>query len=74
MNKPQNIDDYITNYSKEVQRVLEEIRGLVKEIAPDAQEMISYSMPTFAVGDKRFYFAANKKHIGIYAIYQPTEF
>jgi uncharacterized protein YdhG (YjbR/CyaY superfamily) len=69
-----NIDEYISSYPEDVQLLLQNIRELVKEVAPDSHELISYNMPTFELGKKRFYFAAFKKHIGFYAIYQPVPF
>jgi uncharacterized protein YdhG (YjbR/CyaY superfamily) len=69
-----DIDEYIASFPTEVQIIIKNIRELVKEVAPEAEEMISYNMPTFVLNKKRFYFAANKKHIGVYAIYQPTSF
>ena len=45
--KPKDIDDYIASFSPEVQAILEKIRLTIKGAAPDAQETISYNMPTF---------------------------
>lgn len=67
--KPENIDAYIATFPKEVQTVLEQIRARIKEIAPDASETISYDMPTFNLyGTYLIYFAAFKKHIGMYSV------
>jgi uncharacterized protein YdhG (YjbR/CyaY superfamily) len=64
--KPENIDEYIAAFSPEVQAILERIRQTIKDAAPDAQETISYSMPAFALHGIVIYFAAFKKHIGLY--------
>jgi uncharacterized protein YdhG (YjbR/CyaY superfamily) len=69
-----NIDEYISSFPTDVQVIIQNIREVVKEVAPEAEETISYNMPTFVLNGKRFYFAANKKHIGFYAIYQPVSF
>ena len=45
---------------------MEEIRKLVRLKVPDAQETISYQMPAFKLSRTFIYFAAFKKHIGIY--------
>ena len=63
---PQTIDDYIANFPKDIQDILEKIRAVVKTAAPDAEERISYQMPTFFLNGNLVHFAAFKKHIGLY--------
>jgi uncharacterized protein YdhG (YjbR/CyaY superfamily) len=63
---PKNIDDYIAAFSPEVQSILEKIRVTIRKAAPDAEEKISYQMPTFTLKGKLVHFAAFKKHIGFY--------
>lgn len=64
--KPKNIDEYIAEFSPEVQSILETIRMTVKSAAPDAVETISYRMPAFTQEGVVIYFAAFKNHIGLY--------
>lgn len=64
--EPQGIDEYIAAFPPEVQAILERIRSTVREAAPDAQEVISYRMPAFKLNGILVYFAAFKKHIGLY--------
>jgi uncharacterized protein YdhG (YjbR/CyaY superfamily) len=62
-----SIDDYIAAQVPAVQPILQNIRAIVREAAPDANEAISYRIPAFIMrGRALFYFAAFKKHIGIY--------
>jgi uncharacterized protein YdhG (YjbR/CyaY superfamily) len=61
-----SIDEYIANFPKDVQKILEELRTVIKASAPDAEERISYQMPAFALRGNLVYFAAHKKHIGFY--------
>ena len=61
-----SIDDYIAAQARAVQPILQRIRAIVREEAPHAQETISYRMPAFMQGGALLYFAAFKKHIGIY--------
>lgn len=61
-----SIDDYIAAQACAVQPILQRIRAIVREVAPHAQETISYRMPAFMLGGALLYFAAFKKHIGIY--------
>ncbi len=60
------IDDYIQMFPIQVQKKLESIRKLIKELAPEAQEKISYQMPTFYLNGNLVHFAAFKTHIGFY--------
>ena len=61
-----SIDEYIATFPKEIQKILEEIRATIKASAPDAEEKISYQMPTFALKGNLVHFAAFKNHIGLY--------
>jgi uncharacterized protein YdhG (YjbR/CyaY superfamily) len=61
-----NIDDYIDTFPKNVQHKLTELRSAIKESAPEAEEAISYGMPTFQLNGGLVWFAAYKKHIGFY--------
>lgn len=63
---PQTIDEYITGFPREVQAILEKIRATIQAAAPDAEETISYRMPTFTLSGNLVHFAAFKKHIGFY--------
>jgi len=62
------IDEYVRCFPSEIQKKLEEIRAAVKAIAPDAEEKISYQMPTFYLNGNLVHFAAFKDHIGFYPI------
>ena len=63
---PATIDDYIAAQPSAVQPILQRIRSIVRDEAPGARETISYRMPAFRLGGVLLYFAAFKKHIGIY--------
>lgn len=63
---PKNIDEYIAGFPKEVQEILEMIRTTIKDAAPEAEETISYQMPTFTLQGNLVHFAAYKNHIGFY--------
>jgi uncharacterized protein YdhG (YjbR/CyaY superfamily) len=41
------IDEYIASFPEDVQAVLEELRGTIRKAAPEAEEKISYQIPTF---------------------------
>jgi uncharacterized protein YdhG (YjbR/CyaY superfamily) len=63
---PKSIDEYIAGFAPEVRAVLEEIRSTVAKAAPEAQETISYNIPTFKLGGALVHFAAFKKHVGFF--------
>jgi len=64
---PTTIDAYIAAFPSDVQAMLEQIRMAIRETAPDAQETISYGVPTFKLnGHYLVYFAGYKKHISLY--------
>jgi uncharacterized protein YdhG (YjbR/CyaY superfamily) len=63
---PTNIDEYIAGFPRDVRVTLQRIRLTIKKAAPDAQETISYQMPTFKLHGTLISFAAFSKHIGLY--------
>jgi uncharacterized protein YdhG (YjbR/CyaY superfamily) len=65
---PQTIDEYIAGFPADVQDVLQKIRKTIHEAAPEAQEKISYQMPTFFLKGNLVHFAAFKEHIGFYPV------
>lgn len=68
MNKPNNINEYIAEFSPEVQKLLEQVRATIHKAVPEAQEAISYGMPTFRLKGNLVHFAAFTSHIGFYAL------
>ncbi|HQR08107.1 MAG TPA: DUF1801 domain-containing protein [Gemmatales bacterium] len=63
---PRNIDEYIAACSPEVRSILKKIRLTIRRVVPKAEEKISYKMPAFYLDGDLIYFAAFKKHIGVY--------
>jgi uncharacterized protein YdhG (YjbR/CyaY superfamily) len=63
---PQNVDEYIAAYPPDVQAKLEKIRVTIRKAAPQAEETLSYGVPTFKLGGNLVSFGAAKKHIGFY--------
>ena len=62
----QSIDQYISTFPDEIQKILEDLRAVIKASAPEANEKISYQMPTFFLNGNLIHFAAFKNHIGFY--------
>ena len=63
---PETIDEYILAQNEAVQPRLREIREIFRTAMPDAEERISWSMPTYRKGRNILHFAASKKHLGLY--------
>jgi uncharacterized protein YdhG (YjbR/CyaY superfamily) len=60
------VDEYFDSVAPEARPAMDEIRNLVRALVPDAQEVLSYGVPAFRKGRVFFFYAAFKKHIGIY--------
>ena len=64
--KPKTIDEYIAAQDEKIRPKLNEIRAILQTALPDAEERISWSMPTYWRGRNIIHFAASKKHLGLY--------
>jgi len=64
--KPNTIDEYIAAQDEAVQPRLREIRSILHAAIPEAEERMSWSMPTYWRGRNIIHFAASKKHLGLY--------
>ena len=60
------IDEYLQTLPSNAQSKLKQLRSLIRRIAPEAQEKISYQMPTFYFNGNLVHFAAYANHIGFY--------
>ena len=60
------IDEYIGTFPKGIQHVLQDLRRAVRKAAPEAEEAISYQIPTFRLNGNLVHFAAFKNHIGFF--------
>ena len=62
-----SVDDYIKTFPVDVQKILKSVRKTIKEGVPDAEETISYQIPTFKLKGKYvIYFAGWANHISVY--------
>ncbi len=67
MQEYKDIDEYLTNFSGDTRQKLDTVRRIVKELAPEATEKISYGIPTFSLNGKNLvHFAGYDSHIGFY--------
>jgi uncharacterized protein YdhG (YjbR/CyaY superfamily) len=60
---PATIDEYIAGFPPDVRRMLQQVRATIHEAVPDAEETISYGIPTFK---HVLAFAGWKKHVSVY--------
>jgi uncharacterized protein YdhG (YjbR/CyaY superfamily) len=65
---PSNVDEYIEKAPEKSKANLRLLRSLIREVAPDAPERISYGMPCYGENGRRVYFGYAKAHIGLYGI------
>ncbi len=60
------IDQYIASQPEHIKIILDELKKVIKDAAPDAEEIINYGIPTFTLQGNLVHFAAYKTHIGFY--------
>lgn len=63
---PQNIDEYIAVLPEEVKAIMQTVRKVIHEAAPEAKETMNYQIPTFDLQGNLVHFAAFRNHIGFY--------
>ena len=71
--QPTTIDEYIADFPRDVQPLLEKVRAAIRKAAPNAVEKISYQMPTFWQEGNLIHFAGYNHHIGLYPGSRPIE-
>ncbi|MBP6978665.1 MAG: DUF1801 domain-containing protein [Bacteroidales bacterium] len=63
-----SIDEYIKTFPTDIQMLLNKVRKIIIEKAPEAVESMAYGMPAYKTNGKPLvYFAGFKSHIGFYA-------
>jgi uncharacterized protein YdhG (YjbR/CyaY superfamily) len=63
MNK---IQEYLSTFPADVRERLEQVRECIREIVPEAEEVMSYGVPAFKLKKVVVMYAAHKEHIGFY--------
>jgi len=64
--KPKDVDSYIASAPNHTRAKLKELRAIIKSVAPDSIEKISYGMPYYSHNGRLAYFSYWKEHIGLY--------
>ena len=60
------IDDYIAGHPPKIRARLSAMRKTIRQHAPEAEERISYRIPTFYMNGNLVHFAAFARHVGFY--------
>ncbi len=64
---PETIDAYIAAQPEAVRPVLARLRTILRKALPDAEETISYQIPTFKISGRAvIFFAGWKAHVSLY--------
>ncbi|WP_435356740.1 iron chaperone [Emticicia sp. SJ17W-69] len=73
-NSVKDTDSYIDTQPENIRPVLQQLRQIIKEIVPEAEEVISYQMPAFKQNGMLVWYAGYKNHIGFYPSSTPIVF
>ena len=72
-NKPKSIDDYLSQVSREHRAALQDLRRAVRAAVPNAEERISYGLPSFYLDGHPFVaFGSWAKHCAFYPMSSAT--
>lgn len=71
LTKFSTIDEYHASLPTDIQKILQQLRQTIKQVAPQATEIISYNIPTFKLNKNLVHYAAYKGHIGFYPTSSP---
>jgi uncharacterized protein YdhG (YjbR/CyaY superfamily) len=71
--KFKTVEEYFSALPANTINLLKELRKTIKEVVPDAEEIISYNMPAFKINGVLVYYAACEKHIGFYPTASPIK-
>ena len=64
---PRTIDEYISGFPEDVQKILRKIRATIRKAAPGVEEAVKYGVAAFVLdGTNLIFFGGYKKHIGLY--------
>ena len=62
-----SVDDYLASQPDGARETLERVRATIRKAIPNAEETISYQIPTYKIGGTAaLYFAGWKEHFSIY--------
>jgi len=62
------VDAYIAAAPKAAKPRLRQLRKMIRQVAPKAEEKLSYGMPYYDYRGRLIYYSAFKNHIGVYPV------
>jgi len=65
---PQEIDAYLDALSDDDRAALEELRSVIREVAPEATERVSYGIPIFRLQRDLVGMSASKNHCSLHSM------
>lgn len=64
-----SVHEYIAAQPEPARGILEQVRAVVLRALPDAEELISYKIPTYKIGGRPvLYFAGWRRHYSVYPV------
>ena len=64
-----SVDDYIDAQPPATRTALERVRSIIRQVLPDAEEVISYNIPAYNQnGERVIFFAGFKEHFSLYPV------
>lgn len=62
-----SVDEYIASQPETAQSILKRVRSAIRKALPEAEEVISYTIPTYKLrGGPVLYFAGWRQHYSLY--------
>lgn len=61
-----DVEAYLANVPEPARGMLERIRAVVRRLAPDAEEVIAYGIPTFRLNGNLVHYAAFSNHCSFF--------
>jgi uncharacterized protein YdhG (YjbR/CyaY superfamily) len=68
---PEEIDAYLEPLPEDVRSVLERLKTIIREIAPDCTERVSYGIPIFRLKKDLVGISAQKNHCSLHSMSPP---
>lgn len=65
---PQEVDDYLAAQEPAFQETLQQLREIIRRVAPECTERVSYKIPVFRMRKDFVAISAAKKHIGFHTM------
>jgi len=67
MKKFNTVEEYISSFPHDVQKILKEYRKVIKNVVPKAEEKIGYGIPTYKLNGKNLiHFGGFEKHTSLF--------